>query len=169
MRDPKLPRNLLDLDDVIIRRIGYFLHEDNEIPLPLLHSHWMNFKTHIKPGIGRSYRRLEINIPQTAKLSSQSFFSKWLILVEFLSKLTSLEELIIIDLPFCQHDQLNEITKRHNKLHLPRRTSLSLQQTCRLCSTEWISPFLLACPNFLGLKAVCREGTEILLDSTVIA
>ncbi|WWC64528.1 uncharacterized protein I303_107138 [Kwoniella dejecticola CBS 10117] len=199
-----MPKNLQDLDEVIIRRIGYFLHEDSFIPLPSFNPHWLNLKSDLNTRAGKDYRslsntsrklkgilplrglhleltrwyrlerwvrlapksvlggvrRLVIDIEQTEKLAQQSLISKWLMLAEFLQLLTSLQELTIINIPLCQHDQVAQLLRRHITLHLPRLVSLDLRADCTLCSTVWIHPFLLVSSDLLSLRAVIQNGIE---------
>ncbi|WWC91744.1 uncharacterized protein L201_006691 [Kwoniella dendrophila CBS 6074] len=83
-----MSRTLLSLSDDIIHRIGYFLHQDNFIPLPSFHPHWANFASDINPKVATDYlafsntcKRVKKICPLKGlhiKLSKWSKLLKWI-------------------------------------------------------------------------------------------
>ncbi|WVW86220.1 hypothetical protein I302_108262 [Kwoniella bestiolae CBS 10118] len=53
-----MPPGLLSLSDDILHRIGYYLHQDNFIPLPSFHPHYANYASDIDPEVIADYLAL---------------------------------------------------------------------------------------------------------------
>ncbi|WWC72075.1 uncharacterized protein I206_106035 [Kwoniella pini CBS 10737] len=123
-------------------------------------------------------RRIVIDIKpfnETESTSDQvdgEMLSMWSIFITFLSQFTSLEELIILNTPFCQHDIENlQITSRTLDLptfdYLPTLKSLGFQIKCRFCANYIPRLFIPAAPKLLHLKTICPTKIGAMITNII--
>ncbi|WVF72947.1 hypothetical protein IAT40_007765 [Kwoniella sp. CBS 6097] len=61
-----MPTRFLDLSDELIRHIGFFLHDDNAIPMPSFSPHWANFNSAINKDVAKHYLKFREVCPRIA-------------------------------------------------------------------------------------------------------
>ncbi|OCF61339.1 hypothetical protein L486_00987 [Kwoniella mangroviensis CBS 10435] len=157
-----MPLTLLHLSDEIIQHIAYYVHLDNEIPLPSFNPHWANFKDEIDPANQKDYisfRSTCKRIRELCPLRGLNVVMKsWVKLLKW-----------SVEAPVAVMEAVRRMVIDIDRLDLPKGEALAKYSIVPIWHT--LTSFLRSLHNIQELiirkTPLCQHGPAILTPSAI--